>query len=1304
MKPWLSVLLAGSLALTLPTAGFAYSNPYTLTDSWVWNNGDFYGEGDPYILKFNGTYYLYVSTVDDKAGVKVWSSEDLVHWEYKGLCSTDPLTKGAYAPEVVYWNGFFYMYTSPAGHGHYVLRSSSPLGPFTVQTENKGMGIDGHVFVDDDGKWYFYSTGEGQIDARPMSDPLTFGERHDTGAEMKGWTEAPTVLKRDGKYVMTYVGNHVWSKGYRVNYGSSTSPLEGFVPPAGQNPILISTEGEHVGLGHNSVVRGPDLDSDYMVYHSHANPGRQLNLDRMAWNGGKMLVLGPTTSDQPDPELPDYSDRFRRSSLGSEWKTVGEGRWDIRNGESLRQDKTGSTKWYRGVTAKTSGPDYTAEFHMKQVKQGDSADPRFGTVFSYKNENHYGVAVLNPGKNRLETFFRVNGVDGAWQTSALPQGYDYTKWHQLRVEKAGADVRIYVDGMLKQTRSVQGLEGGSVGYTTSDTHAEFGYTAFSNKVNGSSAFSAYKPVPGRIEAVHYNPPGKQKNRGPDHEPGHGGKPEKNDASAYRGDGMDLALSSEGGYYIESFKAKDDVSYNVNVAETAAYDLELRYAAGKPSRLRIKLDGRTVLADRVSVPATGKEAPWNSLLVKGLQLPEGKHTLTVEALGGSFDFSSMTFHAAAETGVFSDDFNDGSDAGWTKYDLNWKVDTGETVTYNAYKPLPGIVEAPYYNDGGEGVGYHETSPENIGGALRGDAVDVRTNSFNGHNVGWNQTGEWLKYNVEVKEAGLYNFELSSATTMEGTQARLWLEDGTDLTGVMDLPISGDWNRWVTTKKEGIYLPEGRHTLKLETVKGEYDFARLEFTSYEVHKPLPGVIEAAHFNSGGEGTGYHDTTPENSGGVYRAGEGVDLRASSQEGWSVSGTESGEWLKYNVEVPEAGTYQVGVRTAAEAGGGRIRLWLDDARELTGVIDIPAAGGKDTWSTVDLGDIQLPAGKHKLKVEIVQGGFELSRIAVGRFAPAAPLPGTVYAAYYQSGGEGIGYHDTTPQNIGQQYRSDGVDIRMHPDGGFTTGWNQTGEWLKYRVDVAEAGPYNLDLRTATSMDGGQVRLWLDDATDLTGIIDVPSTGSFDLWTTLTRDGIELPAGEHTIKVEIVKGEFDFYSFRFHRDPVIPKEGVYKAEAGGFAKSVTGSSAWSDYTVETDIRMTAGSEAGNAGILVRVNNPATGNDWGQRNPDFLQGYMAYLTADGVHLGKFNYDFEHLAGAPMSGTTDTWHHMKVVAKGANIKIYVGDMDHPKLDYTDQSPTAFSHGKVGVRSLSAETLVDNFKVSSSGSTAAAVESD
>ena len=67
--------------------------------------GGQYGIGDPFVMRYNGKYYLYPSTSDPCSGIKVFESDDLVHWTYKGFAvpESEETSHGAYAPEVVYY-------------------------------------------------------------------------------------------------------------------------------------------------------------------------------------------------------------------------------------------------------------------------------------------------------------------------------------------------------------------------------------------------------------------------------------------------------------------------------------------------------------------------------------------------------------------------------------------------------------------------------------------------------------------------------------------------------------------------------------------------------------------------------------------------------------------------------------------------------------------------------------------------------------------------------------------------------------------------------------------------------------------------------------------------------------------------------------------------------------------------------------------------------------------------------------------------------------------------------------------------
>ena len=104
--------------------------------------------GDPFILRFNGKYYLYVSTCDELPGIRVFTSDDLISFKYAGIAAKHEILRHAYAPEVIYKDGKFIMCTSPKGNGHYFLESNSPLGPFEFISSNVANMIDGSFILD----------------------------------------------------------------------------------------------------------------------------------------------------------------------------------------------------------------------------------------------------------------------------------------------------------------------------------------------------------------------------------------------------------------------------------------------------------------------------------------------------------------------------------------------------------------------------------------------------------------------------------------------------------------------------------------------------------------------------------------------------------------------------------------------------------------------------------------------------------------------------------------------------------------------------------------------------------------------------------------------------------------------------------------------------------------------------------------------------------------------------------------------------------------------------------------------------
>lgn len=110
---------------------------------------------DPFVLLYEGVYYLYLSRNEE--GYDVYTSTDLKNWEYKGACLNQEDVegdKGFWAPEVTYLNGKFYMaYTANQHVG--IAVSDSPLGPFRQEVKQfcneNDNEIDGSFLIDDGG-------------------------------------------------------------------------------------------------------------------------------------------------------------------------------------------------------------------------------------------------------------------------------------------------------------------------------------------------------------------------------------------------------------------------------------------------------------------------------------------------------------------------------------------------------------------------------------------------------------------------------------------------------------------------------------------------------------------------------------------------------------------------------------------------------------------------------------------------------------------------------------------------------------------------------------------------------------------------------------------------------------------------------------------------------------------------------------------------------------------------------------------------------------------------------------------------
>lgn len=269
---------------------------------------------DPTALWHEGKWYLYPSV--DMAWV---SADNGATWQHHPLNIRDV----GYAPTVVEHRGKFLLMASDSA----LYSSDSPLGPFVeigrIQVP-RVVGMPGFtdpmLFSDDDGRLFFYwgcTKANGiwgvELDSANLTNTLTMPKELIPFDPVKypweavgdwnqnttaGWVEGSWMVKRDGKYFLTYSAAGTENRTYAMGAYTSASPLGTFTPQK-RNPFFRNVAGLITGTGHGCIVAGPE-DRLWTIYTIRAGVAhgfeRRLGMDRVEIDANGELYVPYATS------------------------------------------------------------------------------------------------------------------------------------------------------------------------------------------------------------------------------------------------------------------------------------------------------------------------------------------------------------------------------------------------------------------------------------------------------------------------------------------------------------------------------------------------------------------------------------------------------------------------------------------------------------------------------------------------------------------------------------------------------------------------------------------------------------------------------------------------------------------------------------------------------------------------------------------------------------------------------------------------------------------------------------------------
>jgi len=139
-------------------------------------------------------------------------------------------------------------------------------------------------------------------------------------------------------------------------------------------------------------------------------------------------------------------------------------------------------------------------------------------------------------------------------------------------------------------------------------------------------------------------------------------------------------------------------------------------------------------------------------------------------------------------------------------------------------------------------------------------------------------------------------------------------------------------------------------------------------------VPGTVQAANYDTGGQGAGYNVTSVNGSANSYRP-DGVDLESCSDTGcgYDIGWTGTGQWFRYTVNVATARTFTVSLRLSSPSGvTDALHIASSSGANLSGSVSAPDTGGWQTYATETV-SIALPAGKQTLTIYQDNGGWNI-------------------------------------------------------------------------------------------------------------------------------------------------------------------------------------------------------------------------------------------------------------------------------------------------------------------------------------------
>lgn len=274
-----------------------------------------------------------------------------------------------------------------------------------------------------------------------------------------------------------------------------------------------------------------------------------------------------------------------------------------------------------------------------------------------------------------------------------------------------------------------------------------------------------------------------------------------------------------------------------------------------------------------------------------------------------------------------------------------------------------IQSEDFDNGGEGVAFHDVDSINIGGSSyrTNSAVDIQDMS-GGRFLAFTKAGEWDEYSLNVAKAGKYDFSARVASYKPGGTFHVEV-DGVNVTGAITIPSTGGWENWVTVGKSSISLTAGKHVvrLKMDTAGRLGYIGNFDSFSFTPSAKTAAVASPAASATVAARSAFK-TTPATTANTFKG-------VTPQGSYMINSLDAGDYALYQNFDFGSGANAFFANVAAVTGGKKIQIRLDSPTgTVVGNLTVASTTGLTTFKTQHTG-ISKVTGVHNLYLTFTGG-----------------------------------------------------------------------------------------------------------------------------------------------------------------------------------------------------------------------------------------------------------------------------------------------------------------------------------------------